>query len=85
MTLESLLAKLRDREQIGKIMHESWSQTKREQGFHHPDEPCHWCDYGLDCGRTHDDLVPWGELAEAQKDINRHAFDAVIKWLTESA
>ena len=29
-----------DREYIGKLFHESWSRTKRAQGFHGPDEAC---------------------------------------------
>ena len=65
---------------VGRIMHESWSKTKRAQGFHHPFEahvgakfyPVKICD------KCHPDLVPWAELPEAQKDINRHAFDAVL-------
>src|SRR5579859_2998470 len=51
------------RDLIGRIMHESWSRTKLEQGFHKLDSraPCQKC---------HADLVDWSELPQAQKDIN---------------
>lgn len=74
---------------VGRIMHESWSKTKRAQGFHGPDEPCTGprfgyavglagCSKGARCGKFHADLIPWEDLPESQKDINRHAFDAVL-------
>lgn len=62
---------------VGQIMHESWTNTKRSQGFHHPDEAGHGIT-NFPCGKCHKDLVPWSELPEQQKDINRHAFDAVL-------
>lgn len=88
-----------DREDVGRIMHESWARTKRAQGFHHPSEehveykdgvesgkwgawkrngglPCHKCNY---------DLIPWETLSEKQKDIKRHAFDAVLAELRRRA
>ena len=86
------------REQLGKLMHESWSKTKRAQGFHGPDEQCtapraglRACVRGLvgigydanpdkmSCVHFHPDLIPWEQLPEKQKDINRHAFDAVLE------
>lgn len=67
------------REQIGRIMHESWCKTKRAQHFHHPDEPCDICGDGKGLCMVHRDLVPWEQLPEKQKDINRHAFDAVLE------
>ena len=86
-------AKLLDKETQGRIMHETWTRTKREQGFHHPNEmPSEgWYDSTYHgtvprphrCGKCHDDLIPWEQLPEKQKDINRHAFDAIIKHLTE--
>ncbi len=79
------LAWFDDRERIGKIMHESWSKTKRAQGFHGPNETCthpdylkNECRHHFRCNKFHADLIPWEELPEPQKDINRHAFDAVI-------
>jgi hypothetical protein len=81
-------------EQAGCIMHNSWCETKRRQGFHHPNECpvrtevekvrnlkplhelCKWC---------HFDLVAWEQLPEAQKEINRHAFDALNATLSTSA
>jgi len=74
--------KLLDKETQGRIMHETWTRAKREQGFHHPDEE----GYGITshpCPKCHADLIPWEKLPEKQKDINRHAFDALIKYLTE--
>ena len=77
-------------DQIGRLMHESWSKTKRAQGFHGANEECtgnhHRClpcreDYR--CRRFHADLVPWEQLPEKQKDINRHAFDALLPWIAE--
>lgn len=68
---------------VGRIMHESWSQTKRSQGFHHPSE-CpngRWVEtaHGRSpCPKCHADLIPWDNLPEPQKDINRHAFDDVL-------
>ena len=64
-----------DREFIGKIMHESWSKTKRAQGFYGPGELAQ----DDDAAKYHPDLIPWELLPEPQKDINRHAFDAVIE------
>jgi hypothetical protein len=90
--LDAILARLDDREWIGRLMHESWSATKRAQGFHHPSEPCprgfeDCADYRDDpsepmgwfsrCGKVHPDLIPWDALPEKKKDINRHAFDAL--------
>jgi hypothetical protein len=77
-------------EQIGRIMHESWSKTKRARGYHGPHEPCTIpnidCDtrridppHGTRCWKFHYDLVDWNNLPEPQKDINRHAFDAVLE------
>ena len=60
---------------VGRIMHESWSKTKRAQGFHHPDEVDHW---RHPCEKCHRDLILWEDLPETQKDINRHAFDEVL-------
>ena len=85
-----LAAKLKDRETIGRLMHESWTKTKREQGYHHTSEPCtnpyiKCCELSSpgNCNLVHNDLVPWEQLPEKQKDINRHAFDAVLRWMEE--
>ena len=91
--LTSALALLNDRERIGQIMHDSWCVTKRAQGFHGPGEACSEakrtgrkdCVKGdvvkgiasYRCGAFHADLIPWSDLPERQKDINRHAFDAL--------
>ena len=90
-----------DREHVGRLMHESWSRTKRAQGFHGPTNECErWSGYtdGGQCGRTdfsgsndinppkfrcemfHADLIPWDDLPEKQKDINRHAFDVLLPY-----
>ena len=78
-------AKVLDRETVAKKMHESWSRTKRAQGFHYRGEPCaiangspHASALEVLCPYYHADLVPWGELPESQKDTNRHAFDDVL-------
>jgi hypothetical protein len=83
-------AKRKDREAIGRLMHESWTKTKREQGYHHPSEPCtspyiKCGELSLpgNCDMIHKDLVPWERLSETQKAINRHAFDAVLRWMEE--
>jgi hypothetical protein len=93
MTLQSRLALLEkvaeevvricDPEVAGRIMHDSWAGTKRAQGYHHQSE----C-YAMDryesngaCPKCHSDLIPWEQLPEGQKDINRHAFDALLKAL----
>ena len=75
----ALRARIEDVEGMGRIMHESWTRTKRAQGFHHQSE----C-YAMDryesngpCPKCHSDLIPWEQLPEGQKDINRHAFDDV--------
>jgi len=90
--------KLLDKDTQGRIMHESWTQTKRAQGFHGPREYCNTAieldrgqhsEYttckvvGDVCPKYHRDLIPWEQLPEKQKDINRHAFDALIAYLTE--
>lgn len=87
--LRERLAKLADKEWVGRIMHESWSWTKRTHGFHGPNETCtgnvyYPCDPPTHCTKFHADLIPWEELPEAQKDINRHAFDAVLAELGDS-
>ena len=64
-------------EDVGRIMHASWSKTKRFQGFHHPGEAGHGVT-DHPCPKCHADLLPWEALPERQKDINRHAFDAVF-------
>lgn len=81
-----------DLEQIGHIMHNSWQDTKRGRGFHGPLESCRACDArkhsimgGFHCDKFHADLIPWEDLPEPQKDINRHAFDAVLPFVRESA
>ena len=73
-------------DEVGRIMHESWSKTKREQGFHHPDEQGHNFKNGMGrCDKCHADLISWEDLPEKQKDINRHAFDAVLAELRRKA
>jgi hypothetical protein len=84
-----------DREHVGRLMHESWSRTKRAQGFHGPWDKCpqtfECCSIvfvegekrymqSKSCGKFHADLIPWNELPEKQKDINRHAFDDVLPY-----
>ena len=81
--LKARLARLEEalnisQEDVGRIMHESWARTKRSQGFHHPAAMGHGVT-AHPCPTCHPDLVPWEELPEKQKDINRHAFDAVLK------
>lgn len=65
------------RDKIGRIMHESWTRTKRAQGFHRMDSTTL-------CPKCHADLVDWDELPQKQKDINLHAFDDVLPVLTEA-
>lgn len=61
----------------GRIMHESWMRTKLAQGFHRtPPRP--ELERNCPCPKCHADLIPWDELPEKQKDINRHAFDDVL-------
>lgn len=64
-------------EDIGRIMHQSWTATKRGQGYHHPDEAGHGVT-SHPCPKCHADLVPWERLPERQKDINRNSFNAVF-------
>jgi hypothetical protein len=86
-----------DLDVIGRIMHESWAQTKRAQGFHGPSDMCDATTYSnggsfklcnvLDnyrCAKYHADLIPWENLPEKQKDINRHAFDAVLPYVAST-
>ena len=74
-----------DREDVGRIMHESWTRTKRAQGYHHQSECCAMDRYESNgaCPKCHSDLIPWEQLPEVQKDINRHAFDDILAWLKE--
>lgn len=77
-----------DREHVGRLMHESWSRTKKTQGFHGPNDMDNCADknyvaeetFFCQCGKLHPDLIPWEELREDQKDINRHAFDDVLPY-----
>jgi hypothetical protein len=77
-----------DREYVGRLMHESWSRTKRAQGFHGPNDMDNCADknyvaeetFFCQCGKLHPDLIPWDDLPEKQKDINRHAFDDVLPY-----
>lgn len=91
--MSNLTERLTDLEQIGRIMHESWCKTKREQGFHGPEEKCPENPTGkliryrtnptannCVCRKQHSDLIPWADLPEKQKDINRHAFDAILPY-----
>ena len=81
------------RERLAEVMHESWSRTKRAQGFHSPKELCPtgkckqlkvdgevstipWP--SAQCEFIHADLIPWADLPEEKKDINRHAFDDAL-------
>lgn len=70
------------RDDVGRIMHESWSRTKLAQGFHGPGEACTRWDRcpagGQHCGYFHADLIPWDDLPERQQDINLHSFDDVF-------
>ena len=75
---------------VGRIMHESWSRTKRAQGFHGRHEACMDCHstapdtypFGAAslqrCSKFHPDLIPWEELPQGQQDLNLHAFDDVF-------
>ena len=81
------LRRVLTRERVGKLMHETWTQTKLSQGFHHPGAypPDLWSHSYAGtqvrhhrCDKCHDDLISWDDLPEAQKDINRHAFDAIL-------
>lgn len=78
---------------VGRILHESWSRTKRGQGFHGRHDDCPRCiptlkrlreyPFGAGaaigrCGKFHPDLIRWEELPQDQKDINLHAFDDVL-------
>ena len=89
-----------DHEDVGRIMHESWTRAKRAQGFHGPGEYCdtaieldrgQYSEYttcrvvGDACPKYHADLIPWEKLPEKQKDINRHAFNAVLAELRRRA
>ena len=77
-------------DECGRIMHESWMRTKRAQGFHGRYDICRgdgriFCPVNADvrasvggCRYFHADLIPWEQLPERQKDINRHAFDDVL-------
>ena len=84
-----------DREHVGRLMHESWSRTKRAQGLHGPWDKCpqtfECCHVvfvegekrymqSKPCEKFHADLIPWDDLPENQKDINRHAFDDVFPY-----
>ncbi|KKM90361.1 hypothetical protein LCGC14_1239270 [marine sediment metagenome] len=82
-----------DREHVGCLMHKSWLRTKRAQRFHGPNEACisptDWvkaqCEEPVQgevrrCVHFHPDLIPWEDLPEKQKDINRHAFDDVLPY-----
>ena len=79
-------------DEIGLVIHEMWSMRKRVQGHHGPHEPCTTgaladrCSYRgsgirywFRCHKFHSDLIPWNELGETQKDINRHAADALLQ------
>lgn len=72
-------------DEIGRVMHETWSASQRAQRFHGPDVRCTECDIfaqtalGGKCSKFHTDLIPWEQLSEKQKDINRHAVDAFIE------
>lgn len=85
------------REKLAKVMHESWSKTKRAQSFHGPNDACTNCDENervriangipadmawTKCPMLHADLIPWEQLPEKQKDINRHAFDDALPIIT---
>lgn len=37
-SIATKLDRLHDREWVGRMMHEAWSETKQRQGFHHPRE-----------------------------------------------
>ena len=76
------------REELAKAIHESWCRTKRAQGFHGPNERCYagyvFCvapspdgDFSH-CPKFRADLIPWEELPERQKDINRYVLDDVL-------
>lgn len=65
-------------DEVGRIMHESWAKTKRAQGFHLKAECVMAPKIQYLCDWHHPDLVPWEQLSEMQKDINRHVFDAVL-------
>lgn len=92
------LAKPFDFDKVGLLMHESWCKTKREQGFHGPDEKCTspfklFCEDSwviervksdkTRCNYFHPNLISWGDLPEKRKDINRHAFDAVLPYFQQ--
>lgn len=47
-------------DEVGRIMHESWSKTKRAQGFHGPDEPCDFKYPPIYCFGEHSLEYPFG-------------------------
>ena len=86
-----------DLNHMGRLMHESWTATKRAQGFHGPDAPHIWfpskgthiegwelhCPEPQNCRFYHPDLIPWEDLPAKQQDVNLHASDAVLPYLQE--
>ena len=84
-----------DLNHMGRLMHESWTATKRAQGFHGLGDTCAKCfdaapdEYpfgagtALRCSKFHPDLIDWSLLPAEQQDINLHAFDSVLPYLQE--
>lgn len=74
-----------DIEAISARVHDSWIETKRAMGFHGPDEPCpltnllHRDRFVPECKKQHDDMIPYEQLSEAKKELDRATVRTVLK------
>ena len=83
--VERLAKPLLDLNEAGRIMHHTWTNGKRAQGFVGPFDICpktglRHCDRfpsRHDC-KYHADLIGWDDLPQQQKDFNLNAFRGVF-------
>lgn len=71
------------REKAAEAVHDAWAKQKRAMGYHHPNEcPCRMevHDFPVPACSSdwhHRDLVPYADLPEATKDLDRATVAAI--------
>jgi len=72
-------------ERLAELLHEEWLVLKAEQGYHSADYHRGYALAGgpqwdgSRCSKCRDDLVPWADLSEPVKEVNRRGVRRFLK------
>jgi hypothetical protein len=74
--------------ELAKRMHEAWLEVMEEQGYHDPDDRLCWDAEArrsgfpfVPCEKCRKGLVPWGQVPEPVKEVNRRGAKAMLSYL----